>query len=377
MDDQALAKALADLGATAGRTPEEAATLPPALYCLESAHALERERIFAREWLCLGRADELPKAGDYRAIELVGEPLILIRDERGTLRVFANVCRHRLSRLLSGTGRVKRIVCPYHAWTYDLTGRLRAASHMADGFDPKGICLPELKTEIWQGFLFTSFDPEPQPLAPRLEDLSAHIANYQVGAYEAGFQVEEVWDGNWKVLVENFTDAYHLSVVHATTVAPALPTRLSEMKAGGDAYSLFDQHRVPGSAFEHDRPYAPNNPALSEEERLKIPLFAVFPTLLVSASPERLFWVLAQPLGTDRIAVRWGIDSFPGLWPDDGQREAMLAEIRVKFDAINQEDKDIVRQIRRNAESRFAVQGPLSTKERPLVNLAAYLARML
>ncbi|MEM7223344.1 MAG: aromatic ring-hydroxylating dioxygenase subunit alpha [Pseudomonadota bacterium] len=377
MEDQALAEALAALRATVGRAPDQAVSLPPALYGLDSVHAYEREKIFAREWLCLGRADELPEAGDYRAFELIGEPLILLRDESGTLRVFANICRHRLSRLLNGTGRVKRIVCPYHAWTYDLTGQLRAASHMKDGFDPTGIRLPELKTEIWEGFLFTNFDPEAAPLAPRLAALSAHIANYRVGSYEAGFQVEEVWDGNWKVLVENFTDAYHLSVVHATTVAPALPTRLSEMKAGGEDFSLFDQHRVPGSAFEHDQPYAPNNPALTDEERLKIPLFAVFPTLLVSVSPERLFWVLAQPLGTDRIAVRWGIDSFPGLWPDEGTRDYLLSKVRVKFDAINQEDKDIVRQIRRNAESRFAAQGPLSTKERPLINLAGYLARML
>ena len=377
MSDDALSAALTDLRETARRAPDMAATLPPALYHLESVHALEQEKIFAREWLCLGRADELPAPGQYRALELVGEPLLLVRDATGTLRVFSNICRHRMSRLLSGTGKVKRIVCPYHAWAYDLEGRLVATQHMTEGFSPDGICLPELKTEIWQGFLFTTFAPEPAPLAPRLAELSAHIAHYRVGAYQAGFQVEEVWDGNWKVLVENFTDAYHLSVVHAKTVAPALPTRLSEMKEGGEAFSLFDQHRVPGSRFEHDDDYAPNNPDLSDEERLKVPLFAVFPTLLVSVSPERLFWVLAQPLGTQRIAVRWGIDTFPGLKPDDGARAALLGKIRETFDAINQEDKDIVRQIRRNAESRFAAQGPLSTKERPLINLARYLARRL
>ena len=319
----------------------------------------------------------MPGTGDYRALELVGEPLILVRDGAGTLRVFANICRHRMSRLLTGTGTVKRIVCPYHAWTYDLSGRLRAASHMADGFAAETIRLPELKTEIWEGFLFTSFAPDAEPLAPRLADLSAHIENYRVGIYQAGFQVEEIWDGNWKVLVENFTDAYHLSVVHAKTVAPVLPTRLCEMKAGADAYSLFDQHRVPDTSFEHDQGYAPNNPNLSDEERLKVPLFAVFPTLLVSVSPERLFWVLAQPLGTERIAVRWGVDTYPGLSRDAAARDDLLTQVRATFDVINQEDKDIVRQIRRNAESRFATPGPLSTKERPLVNLAGYLARML
>ena len=311
MTDPSLAKALSDLHETACRATDAAVALPPALYHLESVYSLEREKIFAKEWLCLGRADELPGAGDYRALELVGEPLIQVRDGAGTLRVFANICRHRMSRLLTGTGTIKRIVCPYHAWTYDLSGRLRAASHMADGFAAETIRLPELKTEIWEGFLFTSFAADPEPLAPRLAGLSAHIENYRVGSYQAGFQVEEIWDGNWKVLVENFTDAYHLSVVHAKTVASVLPTRLCEMKAGADAYSLFDQHRVPDTSFEHDQAYAPNNPDLSEEECLKVPLFAVFPTLLVSVSPERLFWVLAQPLGTDRIAVRWASTPIP------------------------------------------------------------------
>lgn len=377
MEDKELACALSDLRENAHRPPVEARTSPPALYHLESFFALEREKIFAREWLCLGRADELPDKGQYRAFELVGEPLFLIRDAGGSLRVFSNVCRHRMARLVQGTGQVRRIVCPYHAWNYSLDGRLLSTQYMAEGFAADGICLPELKTEVWEGFLFTTFDPEAAPLAPRLEALSGHIENYRVSTYRAGFQVEEIWDGNWKILVENFTDAYHLFHVHAKTVAPALPTKLTEMQEGGEAFSLFDQHRVPGSSFEHEGDYAPNSPNLSEEERMKVPLFAIFPSLLVSVSPERLFWVLAQPLGTDRIAVRWGIDTYPGVLPEGAAGEAMLAKIHETFDAINQEDKDIVRQIRRNSESRLAAQGPLSPKEGPLINLARYLARML
>lgn len=377
MQDEELTIALSNLRENAERPASEAWTLPPALYHLESVFALEREKIFAREWLCLGRADELPERGQYRALELVGEPLLLVRDDGGRLRVFSNVCRHRMSRLLEGTGKVRRVVCPYHAWTYGLDGQLLSARHMADDFAIDGICLPELKTEIWEGFFFTTFDPEAPPLAPRLEALSSHIENYALSAYQAAFQVEETWGGNWKILVENFTDAYHLSHVHAKTVAHALPTRLSEMREGGEAFSLFDQYRIPESSYEHDSAYAPTNPNLSEEERLKIPLFAIFPSLLVSVSPERLFWVLAQPLQTDQIAVRWGIDTYPGVVPDGAAGAAMLAKIRQTFDDINLEDKDIVRQIRRNSESRLAAQGPLSQKERPLINFAHYLARML
>ena len=373
MSDKDLARALSDLQDSVRR----ARALPPAVYHLDSVFELERDRIFAREWLCLGRADELPETGQYRALELIGEPLVLLRDEAGRLRVFANICRHRMSRLLSGSGKISRIVCPYHAWTYDLDGRLRAAGFMTEDPAADGVCLPELKTEVWQGFLFTTFDSEATPLAPRLEALADHIAAYCVADYQAGFQVEETWESNWKILVENFTDAYHLSCVHARTVAPSMPTRLSRMLEGGEAFSLFDQHLVPGSAVEAKLVAAMARPDLDAEASGKVPLFAVFPSLLVSTAPGRLFWVLAHPLGTDRIAVRWGIDLYPDPACGDELRQVNLTRLRETFDAINREDKDIVRLIRRNAESHLAAPGPLSTKEGPLTNFARYLARRL
>ncbi len=142
---------LSDLSVQANLPFEEARALAPALYCDDDIHALELERIFAREWCCVGRAGDFASPGKYLATEIADEPVLLVGGDGGAVRAFANICRHRGARLLEGAGEVKRIVCPYHAWAYDLEGRLKSFAFMDDGFSADGVCLPEFRTEIWNG----------------------------------------------------------------------------------------------------------------------------------------------------------------------------------------------------------------------------------
>ena len=104
--------------------------MPPAVYTSEAVTAAELERIFARDWICVGRAEALKKPGDYLTYDLAGQPVVVLRDNDGAIRAMSNVCLHRMSTLLTGSGRRKVIVCPYHAWTYDLDGTLRDAPYM-------------------------------------------------------------------------------------------------------------------------------------------------------------------------------------------------------------------------------------------------------
>jgi phenylpropionate dioxygenase-like ring-hydroxylating dioxygenase large terminal subunit len=101
--------------------------MPKAVYTSPDFAKAEEEHIFAKEWLCAGRADALPNPGDYLTMVIAGEPVIILRDRDGVLRGMSNVCRHRMSTLLEGRGNVRSIVCPYHAWTYNLDGSLRGA----------------------------------------------------------------------------------------------------------------------------------------------------------------------------------------------------------------------------------------------------------
>ena len=108
---------LAELRANVAQPFERAFAMPKSVYTSPAFLALERQHVFAREWLCAGRADALPAPGDYLTIEITGEPVIILRDREGRLRGLSNVCRHRMSTLLQGRGHVRTIVCPYHAWT--------------------------------------------------------------------------------------------------------------------------------------------------------------------------------------------------------------------------------------------------------------------
>ncbi len=106
---------------------ERAQAMPKSVYTSPEFVAQEMEHIFAKDWICAGRAEALPNPGDYMTMDLAGEPVIVLRDRDGQMRALSNVCRHRMSTLLEGRGNVRAIVCPYHAWTYNLDGALRGA----------------------------------------------------------------------------------------------------------------------------------------------------------------------------------------------------------------------------------------------------------
>ena len=207
---------LKQLAALAARPLERATAMPPAVYHDPQVHALELERIFGREWLCAGRAESIPRKGDWFTWKVADQPVLVIRGSDGTVRAFSNVCRHRMMRLLDGKGSCRRIVCPYHAWTYDIDGRLVGARHMerTEGFDMAEIRLKPVRCEVWQGWIYITLDPEARPVAELLAPLEEIVADYRMADYVEVVREDHVWDTNWKLLTENFMEGYHLPVTH-------------------------------------------------------------------------------------------------------------------------------------------------------------------
>ncbi len=360
--------------------PDELAeATPPQVYTSPEFLELELDEIFNHEWFCVGRVDEYAQPGDYRALTIGRDPVIVLRDRDGVLRAMSNICRHRMATLLEGSGNLKgRISCPYHAWTYNLDGQLIGAAHMRDNFDKKSVCLPQFKVEVWQGWVYVSLDPNAEPLAPRLKPISDAYANYRMSEYTTLFRAEEIWDTNWKILVQNFMEGYHLFVAHAKTIEPAMPTRLANAMFGGAGFSLYEQGRVPGQSYERSSDMPVANDQLTEDEKNKAVLFAVFPCHVVSVVAERTFWLSLQPHGTDKVKVFWGSDIFPGSLPDDAEvRTRYAAELKAGFDRINDEDKPIIGGIAQNARALAAAPGRLSPKERTVWNFQQYLAAIL
>lgn len=180
--------------------------------------AVERDAIFARSWQWVCHAEKLRQPGSYVALEVAGQPVCVVRDREGVLRAFYNVCKHRAHELLQGEGTTSRIMCPYHAWTYDLTGQLKRAPHtenLAD-FDPARICLDAVQVEEFCGFVYVNLDADARPLAEESGDLQLEIGHWAPDVGTLTFAHRLTYDirSNWKNVVDNFLECYHCPTAH-------------------------------------------------------------------------------------------------------------------------------------------------------------------
>ncbi len=170
-----------------------ARALPGCFYTQRNFLNYEIENLLRREWLCVGRVDEIPNPGDYFTTDLLDEPLLVVRGDDSRIRVLSNVCRHRGMLVAEGAGRKRTFVCPYHGWTYKLDGRLAGAPRMSSQVDFNPECrLPSFNSGIWQGFICVNFDQTAAPLAPRLTGLDTVLKHYHTDGMHSIFVREEV-----------------------------------------------------------------------------------------------------------------------------------------------------------------------------------------
>jgi phenylpropionate dioxygenase-like ring-hydroxylating dioxygenase large terminal subunit len=194
-------------------------TIPWSWYTDPAVLRLERERVFRRTWQYAGRTDQAAEPGSYLTTDAGGTPIVVVRGKDTVLRAFLNVCRHRGSLVCEGEGRHETLQCPYHAWTYDLDGSLRAAprADLEPGFEREALGLVAIAVDTWGPFLFVNPDPDASPLAEWLGDLPALVDASGVDLGSLRFhhraQVPE-YAANWKVCAENYLECYHCQVAH-------------------------------------------------------------------------------------------------------------------------------------------------------------------
>ena len=203
-----------------GYSPDPAASHSLRAEAYTDAHwaDVEREAIFKRSWQWVCHGEKLREPGAYVAIEVAGQPVCVLQDQEGRLRGFYNVCKHRAHELLRGEGQTRKIMCPYHAWTYDLTGQLRRApqtEHLT-GFDVGEICLDPVQVEVFCGFVFVNLDPEAAPLASLSGDLSQEIQHWAPDIERLTLAHRLTYDikSNWKNVIDNFLECYHCPTAH-------------------------------------------------------------------------------------------------------------------------------------------------------------------
>ena len=198
--------------------PARSLTLKADAYTEPDWFAFEQKAVFARTWQWVCHVEKLRNPGSYVTVEIAGRPIAVVRDREGVLRAFYNVCKHRAHHLLQGEGESTRILCPYHAWVYDLTGQLRRAPETENlhDFDPKTICLDAVQVEEFCGFIYVNLDPDAAPLARQSGDLAAEILHWAPDVGELTFGHRLTYDirSNWKNVVDNFLECYHCPTAH-------------------------------------------------------------------------------------------------------------------------------------------------------------------
>nr|MDQ6930044.1 aromatic ring-hydroxylating dioxygenase subunit alpha [Candidatus Eremiobacteraeota bacterium] len=200
------------------KAPSGAMTLAAKWYISPDIFAQEQDRIFAREWICVGRAGQIQDPGDFFLTEIGGESLIVTRDERGDIRAFYNVCRHRGTRLCTEeSGSFGRsIQCPYHAWTYGLGGELRAARNMdkETGFDRADYPLHGAAIDVFEGFIFIHTGDARKPFEASFAPIAGRFAPWEIGTLRSGHRTTYDLDCNWKLVFLNYSECYHCPLIH-------------------------------------------------------------------------------------------------------------------------------------------------------------------
>ena len=307
-----------------------------------------RDRLFYRTWQFACHVSRIPEPGDYVAFSIVDQDLFVIRGLDGAVRCFFNVCQHRGHLLVEGAGRTQLVICPYHAWSYELDGRLRSASRTRGlpGFDRAGICLSEVRVEELCGFLFVNLDPDAAPLAQAFPGVEQAIraACPDIDDRALAHEFESRERCNWLVAVENYNECYHCKAVHKTFASGVI-----------DAGSYNIQPFGAAKCLHHTAKAQTGDTAWYDTSGSDYGSFFLWPAFSLQIYPSGLVntyhW---QPLAVDETRVYRGWYSRDGVVDDSLQRV-----IDLDRDTTLAEDLALVRNVQRGLGSMGYRPGPL------------------
>nr|WP_295107487.1 aromatic ring-hydroxylating dioxygenase subunit alpha [uncultured Caulobacter sp.] len=345
--------------------------LPGWIYGNERFFREEQDRIFRPSWQIVCHLNDIPKAGDFHTFDFVGESLVVVRGKDGGARAFANVCRHRGARLLDGpVGRCnRRIVCPYHAWTYDLEGRLIGVPMRDDypALDMAKEGLTRIETEIWRGFVFVRIakhqeggeGPSVATMMAPYEDEVAHYRFEELQPFgRVTLRPREV---NWKNISDNYSDGLHIPVAH-----PGL-TRLFGKGYGVEAKTFVDKmwgqlidepSESPSERLYQD--LLPDVPHLPGDRKRLWTYFKLWPNFAFDIYPDQVDFMQFIPVSAGKTMIREIAYALP-----DERREMKAARYlnwRINRQ-VNAEDTELVARVQQGMASRTFTAGPLATSE--------------
>ena len=355
-----------------------ASTLPAVCYSDGEVHRVERDTVFRRGWIGVGRFDRWPDVGDFSAIDLGGVPVVVVRDT-DRLRAFANTCSHRSSQVMVGDGNCSRMRCPFHFWTYALDGRLLGAPSMqrTDGFDRDEHGLHEFALVERYGFVFVSLEGSPPPIDEWLGDFGeVHEASNLAGlvsTHRREFTVE----CNWKGFAEVFNEYYHLPYVHPGSIDSTYDDPDEPDVVVGAFATHFGTTQGTGGLLEDEQHRAlPEMPGLSDREAHGVRYSWIFPNTVIATGAEGMWMYEVYPDGPDRCRCAQVVCFPPETVAMAGFHEVAESYYE-RFDVAINEDIPVLEQQHLGMRSPFAGQGRFSYLEPNVARFATWYAERL
>jgi phenylpropionate dioxygenase-like ring-hydroxylating dioxygenase large terminal subunit len=345
--------------------PLDGWSLPAWTYSDPEFFALEQERVFAPAWQVVCHQSDCAEPGDWHTLDYLGESVIVIRGRDRVLRAFTNVCRHRGSRVVDGaSGCARKLVCPYHAWTYDLDGTLVGVPDGASypGLDKSRHGLAPVSLEVWLGFVFVRLRDDGPSVADMMAPYEAMIEPYRFEDLRALGRVTLRPRGvNWKNIGDNYSDGLHIPVAH-----PGL-TRLFGKSYGVEAEEHVD--RMWGDLI--DRPSAnwserayqnllPAVPHLSAAAQRHWLYFKLWPNVAFDIYPDQVDFMQWLPVSPTESLIR----EISYVIPDDRREMKAARYLNWRINRrVNAEDTELIARVQAGMASRSFSIGPLSDKE--------------
>ncbi len=349
----------------------ESTMLPAEAYTSDEVLAWERRHFFAASWVCVGRQEAVLPAGRTQVAQLVGDVSVLLaRDAAGAVVAFANTCRHRGHELLpeGGTSGKRAVVCPYHAWSYDLAGCLIAAPGFRDveTFDEAAHGLVPLPVQVWHGWVFVNaLGTAATPFADHVGGLEGLVAPYRPEDLVLGATHEYVVGANWKVVTENYHECYHCPLIHPELCQVSPPTSGSNFDLPGAWVGGTMDLRDEAVTMSFDGRSA-GRPIDGVDPR-QVLYLGLLPNLLLSLHPDYVMTHRMTPLspGETRIECAW-------YFPDADVDPSYAVEF---WDTTNRQDWGACESVQRGLASPHFAPGPLAPSEDAVHQLVTTIAR--
>jgi phenylpropionate dioxygenase-like ring-hydroxylating dioxygenase large terminal subunit len=384
------ARQVVEKAATSVGPVEKAEILPAEAYTSEQFWEFEKHAIFSREWLCVGHANEVPNPGDHLPLTVLEEPVLLVRDDTGTVRVLSAICQHRGHPIFGGLAQraadapclnAKTLLCPYHNWAYRLDGRLIGAPSMQETTPVaqlrQSVRLPEIRSEIFHGLVFINFDAAAEPLAPRLAKLGRELATYPLADLVPG-QILALTDlkWNWKLHHENALEPYHTDYVHKGfhNAVPSQLTRFYEFDSGdGAIFRTTGFLAAEGDLFEAEGGRRlPEIEGLTPEQRKRVLFVSIMPNVFAVVQPSSVSMTILNPRSAGSISSR-RINLFPKAAASDPDFERITNEQLERNKILIMQDQVTLLALQEAYRSRFTPRGKLARLETGIAQLNQWI----